>query len=745
MMNDLCRRLGLYVSVHPWRVLAVWAVVIALGIWGAGKFPDAAQGGSVGLYGSPSKEVSDALRSEFSIPFLEPLIVVAASPRYSIEDGAFLQWDRDAARRLRALPQVGRVAAYADSHDPSLRTPDGHQTILLVGLSATDVPGQQLAVPIVRAAIAPLRAQLTALDGQARVAVTGDPAGDYDVNTSSAEGGDHAEKRALPLTLAILLLAFGTLIAAALPFLMGLATIMVSLALAFLLAHLMPVSNLLGNVVTMIGLAVGIDYSLLMVKDYRERLALVPVREAVAASVAEAGTTIWWSGSTVAIGLLGLLFSPILDTRSVGIGGALVVLVSVLAALTLLPACLALLGNTIEKWPFIRRAPEKGRARKTRWELLAAWIVRRPIRTLLASGGIVVLLALPVAGARSGFTNEPWSLPKGLESRIGADMLANERPDDSDRTLQALLRSADSAPILAASHLPALANYLAALKSDPRIAGVVSPLGQSADGVIGKTYLSHDGRAALFEITPANSLSVAQVHHLARDLAATAPKQAQSGYPGKPSGTPFTVTIGGTPAYHNDFSDYMWSSFPKVFGFVILTTLILLFAAFRSYLLPLKAVIANLLAIAAGYGAVVAIFQFGWLNGLVGLERPFSSIPLEIPLMIFCLSFGLSMDYELFLLFRIRREFLQDHDNDRATAAGLASVAPVITGAASIMTVVFGAFVSADLPALKMIGVGLCVAVLVDATVIRAFVVPAFMTFAGRWNWYPGWRSDRLQ
>jgi len=200
--------------------------------------------------------------------------------------------------------------------------------------------------------------------------------------------------------------------------------------------------------------------------------------------------------------------------------------------------------------------------------------------------------------------------------------------------------------------------------------------------------------------------------------------------------------IGGTPAEHNDFNDYMFKSLPRIFGFVVGATLLLLFAAFRSYLLPIKAVITNLFAVAAGIGAVVAVFQFGWLNGLVGLEKPFTAIPLEVPMMVFCLSFGLSMDYELFLLFRIQREYLLDGNNDRATVAGLAAVAPVITGAGLIMAVVFGAFVGADLPVLKMMGVGLSVSVLIDATVIRAFVVPAVMALAGRWNWYPGRRRS---
>jgi len=243
---------------------------------------------------------------------------------------------------------------------------------------------------------------------------------------------------------------------------------------------------------------------------------------------------------------------------------------------------------------------------------------------------------------------------------------------------------------------------------------------------IGESFVSRDRRSALFELTPATGVAVKDIEQLARDLASLAP-------PG-----PFTVLIGGDPADHNDFSDAMFHSFPHVFGFVIIATLLLLFSAFRSYLLPFAAVATNLLAVAAGYGAVVAIFQFGWLNGLVGLERPFIAIPLEVPLMVFCLSFGLSMDYELFLLFRIQQEYVIDRNNTRATITGLAAVAPVITGAGLIMAVVFGAFIGADLPVLKMIGVGLCVSVLVDATVIRAFVVPAAMALAGRWNWYPG-------
>ena len=522
-MSHVFHRFGACVGRHPRSVLAGWAIAIALGAWGSGEFELAAQSGTSDLYGSPSHEVAEALRSDFSVPFLEPLIVAVSTPTLAGDDPALLAWDRDAARALRALASVKRVAAYSDSGDTHLRAPNSRQGLILVELAATDVPGQQRAVPIVRAALAPLRARLTALDRRAQVAVTGGPAADYDINTSSAQGGDRAEKRALPLTLAILIVAFGTLIAAALPFLMGLATTMVSLGLAFLLARLMPVSNLLGNVVTMIGLAIGIDYSLLMVKDYRERLRHSPALEAVAQTVAEAGTTILWSGSTVAIGLLGLLFSPILETRSVGIGGALVVLVSVLAAVTLLPACLALLGNRIELLPWRRRSAPPGG--KNRWERLAEWIVRRPLRTLAAATGAVVLLALPILGAHSGFSNEAVvhaggvgiahrgrSIgPPGL-GRCGADRAGIAAHDRWTAGARARARRRPQRL------------SVAQLQHDPRVAEVASPL--AARGAAHGLYLSRDGHGALVEITPVNGASMRQVQQLARDLQRLAPDRA---------------------------------------------------------------------------------------------------------------------------------------------------------------------------------------------------------------------------
>jgi RND superfamily putative drug exporter len=744
-LNSGFLRLGTWVAAHPKGVLFAWLVVIALGAWGAHKLPDAAVGGTGDIEGSPSKAVSVALRSEFTNPFIDPLVVAVAAPALDIDREPYRAWVQQAAGAIGALPDVRKVSSYVDARDARMRSADGHVTMILVGLAATDIEGQQRAVVVVRSALAPLRAALLAQDPAAQLAVTGGAAGDFDVNALSATGGDRAEKRALPLTLAILAVAFGTLIAAVLPFLMGLATTTVALGAAFLLAEIVTVSNLLSNVVTMVGLAIGIDYSLLMVTHYREHAPESSVALTVAGTVAEAGQTISWSGVTVMVGFLGLLFSPILETRCAGIGGALVVCISVLAALTLLPAILVLLSPYLERWPVL---PRRWRRRSTTavWHRLGNWILRHPVATLILSATCVLAIALPVLQARLGVTNERWFLPRTTESRIGAEVLTAVRSDNASIPIFAIVRTTDGAPILETSHLKPLVEYADRLQRDRRIAEVASPVTLRAglsvaeytglyrnldqaladNPSIGELYLSRDRHAALFEIIPANGLTALDIGRLTRDVAALA-------LPG-----PFTVMIGGSPAYDNDFNDYMFRSLPRIVAFVLGATLILLFFAFRSYLLPLKAVVTNLLAVAAGIGAVVAVFQLGWLNGLVGLERPFSVVPLEVPMMVFCLSFGLSMDYELFLLFRIQREFDRDGDNDRATVAGLAAVAPVITGAGLIMAVVFGAFVGAELPVLKMMGVGLCVSVLIDATVIRAFVVPAVMALAGRWNWYPG-------
>ena len=724
-MNSPFQRLGQTICAHRRTVIASWLAAILIAAWGAQLLPGVSVGGSGPLEGSPSQRMDAVLHAEFDNPFLQPLIVAISSSRHSVDDTVYLAWIDEAATRLRRLPEVRRVASYADNGDSRLRSADGRQTVLIVGLNAASVAGQEHAVPAVRTALRELRTTIRLADPDAQLAVAGHAALTYDMNDYNKHEGDGAEARALPLTFCILVLAFGALVAAGVPLVMGFASTTLALGLAYLLALVMPVSNLLQNVVTMLGLALGIDYSLLLVSRFREALPGKPADEAAAEAVGEAGATIAWSGLTVTAGLLGLLFSPLMETRSIGIGGALVVLVSVLAATTLLPAVLAALGPRID-WPRALASRLRHARSEAAWRIVAARVVRHPYTAMLFAVCVAGTLAYPGAKARGGFNNESWFYPAGMESRVGVEILARMGNANAGLPLYLVVRAQDGQPALSAAHRPALANYAERLGRDPRIGEVLSPVTHPNAAEL---LLSRDRVAALFQVTAKGELGLLEVQVLARDLEKIAPDG------------PFTVQAGGPPVYYNDFDDLMRASFPAVFGFVVGATLLLLSIAFRSFLLPLKAAATNLLAVAAGYGAVVAVFQLGFLHQLVGLERPLAAIPLTVPLMIFCLSFGLSMDYEVFLLSRIRRDFEATGDNAGATASGLAASGPIITGAALIMAAVFGAFVGAEIVLLKMIGLGLCVTVLVDATLIRTLLVPAMMVIAGRWNWYPGIRQ----
>jgi RND superfamily putative drug exporter len=248
---------------------------------------------------------------------------------------------------------------------------------------------------------------------------------------------------------------------------------------------------------------------------------------------------------------------------------------------------------------------------------------------------------------------------------------------------------------------------------------------------IGQLLVSEDRTMALFQcVTSADTLLTA-AGELSAELEATELEG------------PLEVRVGGLPLYYRNLDALLLSSFPLAIGFVVLATILLLFAAFRSILMPIKAVVMNLFSVSAGYGVVVAVFQLGWLGALVGQEHPLDSVPLTIPILLFCITFGISMDYEVFMLSRMKKVFDQTGDNRTATIEGMVSTGPLITNAAAVMVVVFGAFVMADAVLVQMLGLGLAVAVFVDATVIRIFLVPACMTVAGRWNWYPGVRTRR--
>lgn len=739
MLSSFLNILGNRISRHRWWVLLIWLVLIGIAIPGAGQVKDVLLGGSGAIHGSKSLEVDRILYSDFDNPYTKSLQVAFQDLNGTIEDPTYAETVKACQQVLLKTKGVRQVLSYYDTHDARQRSPDGHSTMLLVGLKAASIQEEEALVPLIRQAVTPFKSASMAIHVTGRAAIT------TDVNLFGANDSSQAEARAIPLTLIVLLLAFGSLVAAGIPLAMGLVSTTVTLAILFVFAQRMELSNLAQNVSSMLGLALGIDYSLLMVNRYREALQSgKESHDAISETLSTAGKAVIYSGGTVLVGLLGLFFSPLMETQSVGIGGSLVVLVSVLASLTLVPALLAFAGPKIN-WPkTLSRSLVRPQTIQA-WRRWGGFIMDRPGRSLALALVLLLAMLAPVKHFVAGFPDRQ-SLPAGMESQQGMNILDTVRLGWSVFPVYVVVKAPADRPILTTANLPGLLHLSRTLKADPRVTLVTSPVDLKAgmsplayamlysnpDAAL-KTYpaiqelfLSHDKRSALYQVIIKDGSTLEDAKALVREIETWK----------LPGG--LRVLVGGQPVYYNDFDLAMNSSIPVVVGFVVITTFLMLLFAFRSFLIPIKAILMNLLAVGAGYGAMVAVFLLGWGKELIGLTEPVNAIPQSIVLIIFCVVFGLSMDYEVFLLSRMKESFDQTGDNRHSTLEGLAFTGSIITSAALIMTMIFGAFAWAELILIKMLGLGLAVAVLVDATIIRCLAVPAFMRLAGRWNWYPG-------
>jgi putative drug exporter of the RND superfamily len=507
----------------------------------------------------------------------------------------------------------------------------------------------------------------------------------------------------------ILLLAFGSVLAMGLPIMTAMFGIGIGLAIVTLLARFTDVPSFAPQVTAMIGIGVGIDYALFISTRYREALhdGMNP-EQAVVHSIDTSGRAVLFAGGTVVISLLGLFLIGLSFIRGLSIGAALAVLLVMAAAVTLLPAVLGFVGHTIDKLalPMTKR-PKPPEA--TVWARWARTIQRRPWPVAAAGLVILLVLAIPAAGLRLGIA-DAGNDPTKFTTRRAYDLLSQG------------FGPGFNGPLLVASevHSPgdvaAMARVADAVKQTPGVK-TVSPVFPSANG-----------NAVFMQVVPAGSPqdeSTTQLVHRLRDTV----------IPASANGSTLAVHVGGQTSVGVDLADTLGQRLPYMFLAILLLSFVLLMLVFRSLLVPLKAVIMNLLSIGASYGVIVAIFQNGWLKNLVGIGKE-GPIEAWVPMMLFAIVFGLSMDYEVFLLSRIKEEYDLDHDNATAVSHGLAKTARLITAAAAIMICVFGSFVLSDMRVLKLIGFGLAFAVFIDATVVRLVLVPATMELLGDRNWW---------
>jgi RND superfamily putative drug exporter len=544
----------------------------------------------------------------------------------------------------------------------------------------------------------------------------------------------------LPLVLGLLLFVFGSVVAALLPVLVGVLAVAVGLASTGLVARFTPVSAYAGDIVSMVGLGVAIDYSLFVVSRYREELRQRPPAEALARTLATAGNTVVFSGVAVGIGLASLMLLRMDAISSMGLAGLIVVTAAVGYSLTFLPALLAILGPRVDalRIPFARRRDARPDSRF--WHRTAGFVMARPWPVIIPVVAVLVAVGLPLQRIRLG-TSDATTLPPTMESRLGTELLQREFPDAGLSPIVVVVQYRDGSPLQAKRihEVYELSRWIAAQPGVRRIDSIVD----LAPGFTPQQYTQiaavpaafrPPGLDTAFKYMSGERFLVLAVHSrlpAASDAARALVQRIRRDHPPVDG----EVLVTGRTAFDLDFIHVVREATLPAVGFIAILTYLALFLLLRSVLLPLTAIVMNLLSITASYGALVWIFQEGhlarWLDFTPGpIETP-------IPLIMFCILYGLSMDYEVLLLSRTHEEWLRSADNKVAVAESLAHTGRLITGAALIMAGVFFGFGLANsVTMIKAMGIGMGIAVLVDATIVRALLVPATMRLFGRWNWW---------
>jgi RND superfamily putative drug exporter len=690
--------------------------------------------------GSEAHIVTDELATRFRSPFVDRVVlVIQGLPPADSQGGQ--QALATIVERLKAEPGVSGVVSRLDLTDP-IFLGKGGGTFVLVGLASTEGP-VELLVPKLHDIAKSLEDQLRSRYPAVKLELTGETPLNFDIRKASAEDVRHGESLVIPATLALLLIAFGSLVAATIPLAVGQLAIATTLAIAGFMALRWHLSILVQNLATMLGLGLGIDYALLMVSRFRE--AICTGNNGLKASIIaarQAGPTLVISASTVGIGFLALLTVPISEVRSIGIAGFLVAGMSLVLTNTLVPAVLAILGTRINagRLPFTPKL-DADRAARTgnRWRQWGKAIVAHPWRAIFIAGAPLLLLASQAARLRTSVPSGDW-LPAAEESVHALHTLEQMDRAGIVQSLRVILELPKDSVAETDSAWNTVDRLSKRLASDPRADRVISitTLAESNRASLGnlsretrRTFLSRDGRAALLEVLPKASVSLRDQVNWVRQLRKTG-APALTGISGA------TLRIGGIPALNSDYETIVTERFTSVMALVVLGTLVALLCGFRSLFAAVKAIALNLISVAASFGALVLVFQDGYGSSLFGVRAGTGSVFPIVPIVAFAIVFGLSMDYEVFLVARVleaRRSGLSEME---AIPEGLAKTAGLITSAAAIMIVVFSAFTFGTFLVVKMIGFTLAVAVFIDATLVRIVIGPALLRIAGDWNWWPG-------
>ena len=696
---------------RPKRTIAIWAVVmvVAFGLVG-GLFSDVITTEFKFLDNQESDRATKLLEERLRGSDTAREVVTVRSADLTVDDPAYREQVESLHNEIVGLGGgvVASARNYYQSGDESLVSSDRRSTILPLVLAGSFQDAESN--------IGKVHDLLDRTDASSgfEVFITGEATFAQDFTEGAQKDLEKGEAFAMPIALIILAVVFGALAAAVLPMVLAVGSIVVAVGLVALIGQGFEFNVFVQNMITMIGLAVGIDYSLFIVSRYREERARGLVKlDAITAAGATASRTVLFSGLTVVLALAGLLIVPHNVFVSLSVGAILVVTIAVMASLTLLPAVLSIMGDGVNKFrvPLLnRRKAQSVDGKGGFWDRVAYAVMRRPVISLVITAGLLIAAAVPYLDINTG-TSGVSTFPDDFRAKQGFAVLQEEFGFGPNAPAEVVIDGDIESP---------------------RVQEAIGRLQTTleADGIFGPSSLEVNdaGDLALLSVSLVGDAQGEDTIHAVRRL--------RSEYiPDAFSGVPAEVLVTGTTAEEIDLIDLTDDYLPIVLGVVLALSLVLLTVVFRSIVIPIKAVIMNLLSVGAAYGLLVLVFQKGVGNEIFGFPQV-DVIQSFLPIFLFAVLFGLSMDYHVFLLSRIRERYLQTGNNDESVAFGLRSTAGLITGAALIMVAVFSGFATGDLVQLQQFGFGMAVAILLDATIVRTILVPATMKLLGDWNWY---------
>jgi RND superfamily putative drug exporter len=696
---------------HPWTVIGLWLATLVGAFIVIGTLLSGALTTEVSLTNGPDSERADDILESWRGPTHSNEIIIVESQDLTVDDAAFEEKVRDITGQVNSLSQEIVLGAqnFYDTNDPSLVSEDRHISIIPILMAGDELDADDNIDGVLDIAAAED-------GGDFRVLNAGQASTNHEIQKIAQHDLERGEAIGIPVALLILVLVFGALTAAIIPIVLGIMSIIIAIAITALFGQVFQFSFFVTNVITMMGLAVGIDYSLFIVSRYREeRVRGLDKYAAIHVAGATASRAVFFSGMTVVFALLGMLLIPSTIFRSLGAGAIIVVIVSVLVSTTLLPAMIGLLGDRVNslRVPFVGRNIDRVDHEKEGgfWDTVTRTVMKYPVVSFIAASAVMLAIAYPYLDMNTGSAGVE-TLPHDTESFEAFTILHDDFNFGTIAPTEIVITDGDvTRPEVQAG----IDDLQVELARNPLYGEVT------------------------FETSPDKSIGLLSVPVNAdptSDEAIQAVRDLRGTFvPASFRDTNTEVLVTGTAAHGVDYIDTVGDYTPLVFIFVLGLSFVLLTIVFRSLVVPLKAIVMNLLSVGAAYGALVLFFQKGFLSSITGFQHV-DVIEAWVPLWNFSILFGLSMDYHVFLLSRIRERYNHSHQNEESVVFGVRSTAGIITGAALIMASVFGGVALGDLVMFQQMGFGLGVAVILDATIVRSVLVPSAMKLLGDANWY---------